>query len=205
MKIHLSSISPTHHDIVRSGIFAFCLVALGNAYQVINYYVFRPAGKPAPQSTHELLVAVLSRTDAYQPTQTVVTFLFWAIIGLFLLAVLQGIAHTHRRVYHLKRASMRARQAQKPRMKVYVTLCKHVLLTSLSSFMALSTALFIFAFFVLCIVPVGVVYTRVFLFTPTPFNMVYALMGLSLTFIGIVLATIAVRLIAARRRLIRLA
>jgi hypothetical protein len=204
MKIHLSSIAPTHQDIVRSSVFALCLVALGNMYQVINYYIFQPAGKPAPQSTHDLLVTIVAKTDAYQPTQTVVTFLFWALMGLILLAVMQGGMHTLNRVAYLKRASAHAKRTRQPRKRVYMVLGKQLVLTSLSSFMALSTALFIFAFFVLCIVPVGVVYTRIFLFSPTPFNLVYALMGLCLTFIGLVLATVGVRLIAARRRLIRL-
>jgi len=205
MKLHLSSVAPTHQDIVRSSIFAFCLVALGNLYQVINYYIFRPAGKPAPQSTHELLIAIVAKTDTYQPTKTVVTFLFWAVIGLGVLALMQGLSHTLRRIALLRKASAHAKRTRQSRMRLYVVIWKQMLLTSVGSFMALTIALFIFAFFVLCIVPVGVVYTRVFLFTPTPFNLVYALMGLSLAFIGIVLATIAVRLIAARRRLIRLA
>lgn len=204
MRLHLGSVTPTHQDIVRSSVFALCLIALANLYQGINYYIFKPAGKPAPASTHDLLVTLLSRTDTYQPTETLVTFLFWALIGLGLLAILQGCLHTGRRLSHLKRISDHAKRARQSRLRLYATVGKQLFLTTLSSFMALTAALFIFAFFGLCIVPVGVLYTRVFLFSPTPFNLVYGLMGLCLTFIGLMLATVAVRLVAARRRLIRL-
>ena len=91
-----------------------------------------------------------------------------------------------------------------PRPIAKLAFWKQWILTSIGSFMALATALFIFSFFVLCIVPVGVVYTRVFMISPTPFNLVYALMGVCLTFMGLVLSFVGIRLIASRRRLLRL-
>jgi hypothetical protein len=205
MKLHLNSVTPTNQDIVRSSIFALCVVVAGNLYQLLNYYIFRPENRPTPQSTHDLLVAVAGRVDTYQPTRGVVTFLFWSLIGLANLALCQGLLHTLRRINHLRRLSMQQRRHKQPLPISQLAFWKQWLLTSLGSFMAFATAAFLFLFFALCIVPVGVVYTRIFMFSPTPFNVVYALMGICLTFIGLVLTSIGVRLIIARRRLIRLA
>jgi hypothetical protein len=204
MKLHLHSVTPTSHDIVLSSIFALCVVILGNLYQALNYYIFRPAERPTPQSTHDLLVAVVNRMDTYQPTRGIVTFLFWALIGLGVLAFYQGLSHTLRRISYIQYLGA-LKHGHKPNPLRRLAFWKQLVLTSMGSFMALITALFIFSFFALCIAPVGIVYTRVFMFAPSPFNLVYALMGVSLTFIGLLLASIGVRLIIARRRLIRLA
>lgn len=204
MKLHLSSVSPTGRDIVRCSIFALGLVAIGNLYQSVNYYIFKPANQPAPQTTHDLIVAVMARIDAYQPSPTIITFLFWALVGVVVLALIQGLVHALRRVSYLQFASSRYGRHLHARPLSRWAFWKQWFITAVGSFMALTTALFIFSFFALCIVPVGVVYTRIFLFSPTPFNLVYALMGLTMMFIGLVLTTIGIRLIIARRRLIRL-
>jgi len=205
MKLHLNSVTPSHQDIAVSSIVALCVVILGNAYQGLNYYIFRPANRPTPQTTHDLLIAVLGRVDTYQPTQTIVTFLFWGIVGLAIVALWQGLAHTLRRIRYISYISAQGKYRSQPRPISLKVFWKHVICSSIGTFIALSTALFIFSFFVLCIAPVGVVYARVFMYAPTPFNLVYAMMGICLTFIGLVLAAIGVRLIFARRRLIRLA
>lgn len=205
MRLHLTTVSPTGRDIVRCSIFALGLVALGNMYQSINYYIFKPAARPAPQTTHDLMVTVMARIDAYQPSATIITFLFWGLVGLGVLALCQGLAHALRRVSYLQFASSRYGRHLHTQPLSRWAFWKQWIITAIGSFMAFTTALFIFSFFVLCIVPVGIVYTRIFIYSPTPFNLVYALMGVVMTFIGLVLTTIGVRLIIARRRLIRLA
>lgn len=204
MKLHLNSVSPTGRDIVRCSIFALALVALGNLYQSVNYYIFKPDAKPAPQTTHDLIVAVMGRIDAYQPSTTIITFLFWALVGLVVMALCQGLVHALRRISYLQFASSRYGRHLHAKPLTRLAFWKQWFITAMGSFMAFTTALFIFSFFALCIVPVGVIYTRIFLYSPTPFNLVYALMGISMMFIGLVLATVGVRLIIARRRLIRL-
>ena len=79
MKLHLNTVTPTGRDIVRSSIFALGLVAAGNMYQLINYYIFQPAARPAPQSTHDLIIAVMARIDAYQPSKTILNVLILGI------------------------------------------------------------------------------------------------------------------------------
>ncbi len=205
MKLHLQSVTPTTRDVVYCSVFALVIAVIGNAYQVINYYVFRPDGTPAPQTTHDLIVAVMAKIDTFQPSAAIVTFIFWALVGLGVMAIFQGLVHVLRRVAHLQVASSRYYRHNRPKPLTRAAFWKQWAFTAIGSFLAFCTALFIFSFFVLCIVPVGIIYTRIFFFFPTPFNLFYALMGLCMMFIGLLLTVVGIRLIISRRRILRLA
>jgi hypothetical protein len=203
MKLHLKSISPTPYDVALCSFLTLLVTLVGNAYQVFTYYVLRPSDVEIHLNTHEAIAAMLARIDSFRPSAAIITFLFWAFVGLLVLAALQGVHHALRRVSYLRRIS--SKRYIHPPSFTRSAFWKQWALTSVGSFVAFCVALFLVCFFVLCIVPVGIMYTRVFLFFPSVFNIFYGLMGLTLLFIGLILLFVAARLVHRRRRLIRLA
>ena len=179
------------------------LTIAGNSIHVYNQYLSNWVGTANRSDARHVAFALTSRIDAWQPSTDIITLLFWAGVGVVIVAFYQGLAHTTRRIIYLQRMSSRRLRKQHP--WATAVFWKQWALTAIGSFVALGSALFIFCMFVLCIMPIGIVYTRVFVAGPTIFNTFFGLMGVSMLLIGLLLVFVAIRLVYNRRRLVRLA
>lgn len=207
MKLHLRSIVPTRHELLLASLLALFLTIVSNSLHIFNQYISNWLGTASNTDARAVAYAITTHIDAYKPSRTIITFLLWSLLGLFLYALGIGLQHTWQRVAYLQRMNFRRRTARglwRRHPWTKAAFWKQWCLTSLGSFVALGTAGFIMGLFIICILPISLIYTRVFIGTPNIFNTFFGLMGVSMLVIGLILVFVAIRLVCNRRRLLRL-
>lgn len=204
MKLHFRSLVPTRKELLLSALLAIFLTLLGNTTQIFGQPLNSWLGTATSQDGRAVAAAVATKVDSYPASPTLTIFTFWIAIGLAIVAGFQGIVHTLQRVAHLQRLRQQARRAKLPNPWQTLVFWKQFLLTSVGSFLALSSAIFIFSLFIGCILPIGLIYSQTLELKVAPLSMYFGLMGMAMLMFGLLLVIIGVRLIYNRRSLIRL-
>lgn len=200
MKLQLKRLLPSPIEIFASVFLTLVIVLLANSRQLLNYYGLQSSDELIKSNAGNAVSQALRAVDSLSATDGVVTFLIWAVVGVICFGIVEAIGRAYREIEFENELS--SRRYIHPATFTKAKFWEGVMLDSIT--LALALAIFMAVGFVLLlfVIPIGLVYSRVFLFNPSLLNALYMLLGLAVVFVGLVALNVAGRFLLFRRRLV---
>lgn len=199
MKLHLKYLVPSVFEVVGAGFVTVVLVLVANSHQLLNYYGLQSSDQVLRTSATGAVSSALDKLDGLTATASVVTFVIWAVVGMVCFSIVQSIGQTISELEFEEQLS--SRRYIHPATFTKAHFWKGVVQDFVglaASFALLAAAVSAFVLFVL---PVGLAYSRLFLFTINLVNAGYFVIGLAVMFVGLLAVDICIRLLLQRRRI----
>ena len=198
-KSKLAKILPTSFELVSFLLLAALILLLGNSYQMLNYFGLEQSGETLHASAGNAVTAGLSKLDNFAFTSQVVTFLIWAIVGVFCFSIVRGIAHMYSEVKFDNDLSssryVHPATFTKARFWKRVGMDFAVLVAALSLTVAVLYGLLAY------LLPVSLAYTRSFVLGMTPGSTVELFAGFALVYVWLVVVDMCLRTVYHHRQL----
>jgi hypothetical protein len=203
MKINLKYIVPTKEEVATAGVISLFIVLLSNSKRLLSYYGLQSTDEVIKTNAGNAVTGGLQVLDSFSLTNSVVTFLIWAVVGIICFALVESLAGAYGEL-KLERQITSNRYIH-PTNFSNGKFWRGVFYNTLSLFFGLTLLAVATMFFMLVILPSGLAYSRSFLFLPSAQNALYLLIGLMVLSVGLLLIDIAIRFMLNRRRLVRTA
>jgi len=104
----LSKILPSVFDLVAIIFLAILTIILGNSHQLLSYYGFDSSSQVIKVGAGTAVNHGLTHLDTFKFTDTVVTFLIWALVGVFCFSMVRALATAYQEVKFEKQFSTNA-------------------------------------------------------------------------------------------------
>ena len=200
MKLQLKRLLPSSIELFASVFLTIVIVFLANSSQLLSYYGLQSSDQLIKSNAGNAVKQALNAIDSLTATDGVVTFLIWAAVGVLCFGIVEALGRAYKEFEF--ESKLGSTKYVHPSTFTKAKFWRGVLFDSIdfavsaAIFMAVGLAL------LLLIVPVGLVYSRVFLFDPSAINALYMALGLAVIFVGLVVLNIAARLLIFRRRIV---
>lgn len=199
MKLQLKRLLPSPIELFASVFLTVGIVLLANSKQLLSYYGLQSSDQLIKSNAGNTVKQALNAVDSLTATDGVVTFLIWAGVGILCFGIVEALGRAYKEIEFENELSSRKyvhpSTFTKAKFWKGVVLDSFVLAISLALFLAVGLA------FLLFLMPLGLVYSRVFLFSPSAVNALYLILGLAVVFVGLVTLNITARFLIFRRRL----
>lgn len=200
MKLHLKYLIPSVFEVAGAGFLTFAVVLLANSKQLLNYYGLQSSNQVLQSNAGDAVRTALGRLDTFKGTDQVVTFAIWAVVGMVCFSIVQGLGRAYREFEFEEELS--SRRYVHPSTFTKSKFWKGVL----EDFAGLAVGLVmvgvgVYAFLAF-VLPIGLTYSRLFLFSINLSNAAYFLLGLLVVFFGLVILSVCARVLLQRRRII---
>lgn len=200
MNIRLKYLVPSVFEVIAVAFAALAIVLLANSRQLLSYYDLQSSNQLIKSSAGGAMSQGLSRLDNFTWTGPVVTFLIWAGIGVICFSIAQGLVRAYKEFEFEEELS--STRYIHPSTFTKARFWKGVV----KDFTGTTVGLLLVAAAVICflllVLPVGMAYSRVFLFDVSVSNFLYIILGLAVIFAGLVVIDVFVRILLQHRRLI---
>jgi hypothetical protein len=199
MKLQLKPILPSAIELFTSAFLTFGIVLLANSRQLLSYYGLQSSDQLIKSNAGNAISQALRAIDSLTATDGVVTFLIWAIVGVLCFAIVEALGHAYKEIEFENELS--STKYVHPATFTKAKFWKSVVFNFVVLTVALALFLSVGLAFLLLILPVGLVYSRVFLFSPSLVNALYMALGLAVVFVGLVAVNVVGRVLIFRRKL----
>ena len=200
-KLQLQKLIPSSWEVGGLALASLAIALLGNLTHLIHRYQLDNSVQTIGNRADTTLTTGLSKIDSYQATPTIVTFLVWAVIGLFTLSVLQAILRITGEIKYNNQLTSNA--YVHPTNFSRRGFWHQVVLHSLGTFVTVTLLGVAITLFALYVLPLGLIYIRVFLLDFSLANSLYALLGLAVLWVGLLIVDVFARLVRWRYRLVK--
>jgi type IV secretory pathway TrbL component len=200
MKDRLKKLIPTQAEVIAAFVLSLAVLLAANSKQLVSYYGLQSSDKLIKANTGHVLHDGLRSIDSLTATDGVVTFLIWAFVGIICFGIVEGIGRTYQefKIENDLSSGRYIRPATFTKTKFW----RGVVVDTLSLGLGFAMLAAICLLFALLVFPLGLAYSRVFLFNISIANAVNMLLGTVLVFAGLYLVDVAVRFLLHRRRVI---
>ena len=199
-KLHLNTLVPSPWEVVACGVVGLTISLLGNSKLLISHYGLASSATTLSNHADTTLTNGLSKLDSYQATTTIVSFMVWAMIGLLTLSILQAIARLSQEVSYENNVS--SNTYVHPSGFKRTSFWRQVLLQSIGTFASVALLVAGIILFGLYVLPLGLIYVRVFLLEFSASNFLYGLLGYLLLLAGLLALDILARIVRWRYKII---
>ena len=86
---------PDGLSITAAILLGLVVVFLANAGYFFTFYGYQASAALVHQNTHNVIINFLQHIDRFELTDTIVTFLLWCVVGIFILALLQTVIRSY--------------------------------------------------------------------------------------------------------------
>ncbi|MBC7581970.1 hypothetical protein H7097_03845 [Aeromicrobium sp.] len=202
MKIQFKQLAPQPLELFSGLFLTFTVILLANSKRLLNYYGLEGSDQVINTNASNTLSEGLRAIDSFTATNGVVTFLIWAVVGVFCFGIVEALGNGYREL-RLERQVSSARYVH-PVAFTKTGFWRGVLLNSFSLIVGLlllaATSLLLLIF----IIPLGLAYSRVFLFNVSLTTAVDISIGVAIVFVGLLLLNVMIRFMLHRRQIISL-
>lgn len=200
MNIHLKYLIPSVFEVIAVAFAAIVIVLLANSRQLLSYYDLQSSNQLIKSSAGGAMSQGLSRLDNFTWTGPVVTFLIWAGVGVICFSIAQGLVRAYQEFEFEEELSSNRyiHPSTFTKAGFWKGVAKDFAGTTVSLLLVAASVIC----FLLLVLPVGMAYSRVFLFGVSVSNFLYIVLGLTVIFAGLVVIDVLMRLLLQRRRLI---
>lgn len=202
MKLHLKQLLPSSYELIGGFFLTLTIIIMANSKQLLNYYGLQSSDHLIKSSAGNAFSNALKTLDSLSATDGVVTFLIWAVVGIVCFGIVEAVGRTYSEIKLENDIS--SRQYIHPATFTKLKFWRGVILDSVTFAFGLAVLLVGVLVFSLFLIPLGLAYSRVFLFDVTVTNALYMLIGLVVTFAGWIVLDVAVRFLLHRHRIISL-
>lgn len=200
MKFNLRQLLPTSYELIGGFFLTIAIIFFANSKQLLNYYGLQSSDNLIKSSAGHVATDFLKSLDSLSATDGVVTFLIWAVVGIICFGIVEAIARAYSELKFENDLS--SRQYVHPATFTKLKFWRGVLVDSLSLGFGLIVLLVSVLVLTLFLIPLGLAYSRVFLFDVSVANALYMLLGIAVTLAGWVLLDISVRYLLHRHRIV---
>jgi hypothetical protein len=180
-------------------VFGILLGLVGNTHVVLQRYGLSSSAATINDHAGSLLSKGLTQLDSYRFTDTVVTFLVWAAVGLFVLSIIQSLLRAQQEFREHEAVSSNA--YIHPQNFSRTIFWQKVVIQSVASFAALILFIAALIICIIYILPLGLVYVQTLVTHVTALNALYALLGFTILAIMLVILDVLFRVVRFRRQL----
>jgi hypothetical protein len=202
MKLNLKQLLPTSYELIAGFLLTITIIILANTKQLLSYYGLQSSDNLIKSSAGHAVSDALKAIDSLSATDGVVTFLIWAVVGILCFGIVEAIGRAYSELKFENDLS--SGQYVHPATFTKLKFWRGVFVDSIALGLGLAVLLVDILAFTLFLIPLGLAYSRVFLFDISVVNGLYMLLGLVVTFVGWVALDIAVRFLLHRHRIVSL-
>jgi hypothetical protein len=202
MKIKTESLEPSALEIATAASLALGVVLLANTRQLLAYYNLESSDQFVRNSAGNVVEAALKAIDSLRATNGVVTFLIWAVVGVVCFGIVEAIASAIAE-FRLE-SELSTRRYVHPAAFTKVKFWRGILFNSLTLFIGMILLATVILEFVVFVLPLGLVYSRPFLYNFTLSSLLDILLGVILIFVGLLIVNVCIRFLLWRRRVFSL-
>lgn len=199
MNINTKLPGPSKTEYIALGFVTLGLVLLANSKQLLGYYGLTASDQLVRSSATGATQRGLRSLDSLSATNSIVTFLIWAGVGVICFAIVESIAagiHEFRLEAELS-SDRYVHPATFTKSKFWHSVLLDVC-TFVFSFLLLASSIFGFALFAL---PLALSYCRPLLFSTSGSNIVFFAIGLVIIYSSLLIIDACIRLMLHRRKL----
>lgn len=200
MKLHLKYLIPSVYEVVAVSFLTLLMVVLANSRQLLSYYGLQSSNQVLQSSASEATSRALSTLDSFSATDGIVTFLIWAAVGVVCYSIVMGLVRAYNEFEYEEKLS--SNRYVHPSTFTKAKFWKGVLGDFIGTAVGLAVLAVAVYALMLMVLPVGLAYSRVFLFDVTIVNAAYFLLGLAIVFVGLLVVNICARALLQRHRLV---
>lgn len=190
---------PNALDLVAILFLSILLIILGNSHQLLSYYGLDSSTQLIQSSVGSVLNVGLGHLDSFKFTDTVVTFLIWAAVGVLCFSIVQALAS----VYHEVEldTELSSKRYIHPSTFTKASFWRHVITNfAILGLALLVTALALFALKAF-ILPIAFTYSRTFLIGLSIGSIGNLLIGLAMIYIWLTVLDVCFRVIFYHRQI----
>ena len=199
MNFRLTHIVPTSIELVGGFFATLVIVLLANSQRLLNYYGLHSSDVVIKTSASSALNDTLKAIDSFSLTNTFVSFLIWALVGVLCFGILEALGSAYEE-FRLEQEVSSQRYIH-PSTFTRVKFWRGVFINTWSLAFGLIVLGAYSMLLLLAIIPLGLAYSRVFLLDVSLANTVYFAAGLLIIFFGLLLLNVVVRFLLHRRRI----
>jgi len=200
MTYKLRRLLPTRFELLALGILDITILLLSNSKVLLDHYGLDSSNQLIHDSTSHVIGNGLRSLDGFSLTSSLVTFLIWAVVGVFCFSIIQTIA----RAYHDidEERALRSNRYIHPSTLTSQVFWRQTLLNFgllLISLVILAAIIYVF---VVIVIPVGLQYSRQVIDHASVMAMTRLLIVAVVMYACLVLTDICLRILAQRHRLV---
>jgi hypothetical protein len=141
--------------------------------------------------------------DSFSFTNTVVTFMIWAVVGVVCFGIVEAMGNAY---YELRmEQQVSSSRLVHPASFSQFRFWRGVAFDTCTLAFGLAALAILCVLFALVVIPLALAASRVFLFDTAVAHVQYMLFGLLVLFVGLVLLNVNIRFLVARRRVLSIA
>lgn len=202
MKIQLKHLVPSPLELIGAGFLSVVIIFLANSKSLLNYYGLGSSNQLIKTSAGNVVTDALKTVDSFSATNGVVTFLIWAVVGVICFGIVEALGSGYQQIRLEKQIS--SKNYVHPISFTQANFWRGVVLDTATLVAGLTVLALVLLFLALFLLPLGLAYSRVFLFDTTVSNSIYLLLGVFVVFAGLMLNEIVVRSLLYRRKVVQL-
>jgi hypothetical protein len=202
MKINTRPLAPSAIEYAATASLAVGVVLLANTRQLLGYYNLETSNQVVKNSASNVVESALKSIDSLSATSGVITFLIWAAVGIVCFGIVEAFAGA---VHEIRLESELSTQRYvHPATFSKAAFWQGVLRNILTLLLGLALLTAVSLEFALFLLPLGLAYSRPFLFNFTFTSLLDILLGIILIFLGLLVLDACMRLLLWRRRVFSL-
>ncbi|HWT56155.1 MAG TPA: hypothetical protein VN031_03960 [Candidatus Microsaccharimonas sp.] len=199
MKDRLKKLIPTSAELIGAFFVSIAVILAANSKQLLSYYGLQSSNQLVQSNGGKVVSDALRSLDSLSATASVVTFLIWAGVGILCFGIVEGMGHAYSEL-KLENDISSGRYIH-PATFTKVKFWRGVVVDSVTLALGLAILALTSLLFGIFLLPLGLAYSRVFLFDGSLAHALYIVLAVALVFIGLILVDIAVRFLLHRRRI----
>lgn len=199
MIIQFKNVLPTGFESASLLVLSVAIVALGNTRSLLEYYSLDSSNEVIHNTAGSAIGAGLARIDSLDMTAQVVTFLIWAVIGLFCLSFIQIIGRIYRGLELDEQLS--SNKYIHPATFARAKFWQRVLLDFLATVVCVGLIGLVAYLFLAYGLPAGLAYTRLFLLGVSATRIGAFVLGFALLYAWLLVFCILFKLLVHRRKI----
>ncbi len=199
MNLRLKYLAPNAFELIGSFCITVVIVLLANSNRLLNYYGLHSSNEVIKTSAGGAINQALTVIDSISFTDTVVTFLIWAGVGVLCFATIEALGNAYQE-FKLEQQVSSWRYIH-PLTFTRIKFWRGVFLNTWTLAFSLALLGVVSVLFALFVVPLGLAYSRVFLLDISLANTLNIVLGLVVIYFGLVVLNIVVRCMLHRRRI----
>ncbi|MGH7240802.1 MAG: hypothetical protein ACREGB_00720 [Candidatus Saccharimonadales bacterium] len=199
MKDRLKKLIPTSAELIGAFFASIAIIFAANSKQLLNYYGLQSSNQIVQSSSGKVMGDALRSLDSLSATASIVTFLIWAGVGILCFGIVEGMGHAYSelKLENDISSGRYIRPATFTKLKFWRGVVVDSVALAIGLAILVVTSLLLGVF----LLPLGLAYSRVFLFDGSLAHAIYIVLAVALVFVGLVLVDIAVRFLLHRRRI----
>jgi hypothetical protein len=199
MKTKFKHLVPSSFELVGGGFLAIIIIFLANSKSLLSYYGLSSSDQLIKSSADNVVSEALTVIDSFSATNGVVTFLIWAVVGIVCFGIVEALGNGYQQIKLEKQVS--SKSYIHPTSFSQARFWRSVVLDTITLLLGLGLLALVLLAFALLVLPLGLAYSRVFIFSASFRTALDLVLGLFVIFTGLIVTSVTIRLLLYRRSL----